>query len=359
VERLIGDDLAEFDSRLQRHWISLGQRVGDSAGQVLFSPRGGGILVAGPSASGKSTAVAGILEQLLAHQYQFCLLDPEGDYDDFSGALSFGTARERPDAKVVLRALESPEQSAIVNLLGVPIDDRPGFFGSLLSSIQELRLRSARPHWLVIDEAHHLLPSSWSPMTPTVSHVLESAILITVHPEHVAKAALDHVSAVVAIGNEALKTIGAFSSVIKTAPPKDGDVALETGEALVWLRTSEEPPVHVKTARSAQERRRHVRLYAEGELSEQQSFYFRGPESKLNLRAQNLKTFIQIAEGVDDATWMYHLRRGEYSAWFRSVIKDNELAELTEDIEHDAHSSPQGSRERVKKAIGERYTAPA
>ena len=359
VDRLIEDDLAEFDSRLQRHWISLGQRVSDSSEPVLFSPCGGGILVAGPSASGKSTAVAGILEQLLGHEYQFCLLDPEGDYDDFSGALSFGTAREPPDVKAILRALESPGQSVIVNLLGVPLDDRPGFSGSLLSSIQELRLRSARPHWLVMDEAHHLLPSSWSPMKPTVSHVLESAILITVHPEHVPRAALDHVNAVVAMGKDALKTIGAFSSATEIAPPQGEDVELDTGEALVWLRTSSEPPVQVKTARSTQERRRHVRLYAEGELSEQQSFYFRGPEAKLNLRAQNLKTFVQIAEGVDDATWIYHLRRGEYSAWFRLVIKDSELADLTSAIERGSDSCPQESREGIKKAIRERYTAPA
>jgi HAD superfamily hydrolase (TIGR01484 family) len=359
VDRLIADDLAEFDSGLQRHSISLGRRAGDSSAQVLFSPRGGSILVAGPSASGKSTAVAGILEQLLEHEYQFCLLDPEGDYDDFSGALSFGTSKEPPDTKAILRALESPEESVIVNLLGVPLDDRPGFFGSLLSSLQELRLRSGRPHWLVIDEAHHLLPSSWSPMMPTVSHVLESAILITVHPEHVARAALDHVNAVIAIGSEALKTIGAFSDAVEAAPPHGENAALETGEAMVWLRTSVEPPVRVKTVRSTKERRRHVRLYAEGELSEQQSFYFCGPESKLNLRAQNLKTFVQIAEGVDDATWMHHLQKGDYSGWFKAVIKDDELSALAAGVERDPAASPEESRQKIVEAIGSRYTAPA
>jgi hypothetical protein len=44
-------------------------------------------LIAGPSASGKSTTVAGILEQSVQHRYQFCLIDPEGD------ALSFGVAK--------------------------------------------------------------------------------------------------------------------------------------------------------------------------------------------------------------------------------------------------------------------------
>jgi hypothetical protein len=26
--------------------------------------------------------------------------------------------------------------------------------------------------------------------------------------------------------------------------------------------------------------------------------------------------FLQIADGIDDATWEHHLRAGDYSAWF-------------------------------------------
>src|SRR6266446_10126510 len=54
------------------------------------------------------------------------------------------------------------------------------------------------------------------------------------------------------------------------------------------------------------QRLRHSRKYAEGELGEDKSFYFRGQEGSLNLRAQNLVLFLQIAEGVDDGTWLYH-----------------------------------------------------
>jgi hypothetical protein len=36
--------------------------------------------------------------------------------------------------------------------------------------------------------------------------------------------------------------------------------------------------------------------------------------------------FVQIAEGIDDRTWMHHLKQGDYSAWFREIIKDRELA---------------------------------
>jgi hypothetical protein len=80
-------------------------------------------------------------------------------------------------------------------------------------------------------------------------------------------------------------------------------------------------------APSRTQRRRHRRKYAEGEIEPERSFYFRGPEGTLNLRAQNLLLFQQLAEGVDDATWLHHLRRGDYSRWFRDAIKDEALAQ--------------------------------
>ncbi len=88
------------------------------------------------------------------------------------------------------------------------------------------------------------------------------------------------------------------------------------------------------------------------------SFYFRGPEDKLNLQAQNLVIFIQMAEGVDDDTWLYHLNNHDYSQWFRSVIKDESLAEEAEKIE-EASESPKESRAAIRKIIEKRYTAPA
>jgi hypothetical protein len=89
------------------------------------------------------------------------------------------------------------------------------------------------------------------------------------------------------------------------------------------------------------------------------SFYFRGPERKLNLRAHNLTMFSRLASGVDDETWTHHLRGGEYSAWFREVIKDDELADEVAEIEADRGLPPAESRKQVTEAVSRRYTAPA
>ena len=107
------------------------------------------------------------------------------------------------------------------------------------------------------------------------------------------------------------------------------------------------------------ERSRHKRKYAQGELEQDRSFYFRGPTNKLNLRAQNLATFVQLAEGLDDDTWLFHLRRGDYSTWLRQAVKDAALAEQIERIEQDESLAPDESRAHIKKAIEDKYTAPA
>ena len=105
--------------------------------------------------------------------------------------------------------------------------------------------------------------------------------------------------------------------------------------------------------------RRHTRKYAEGELGEDRSFYFRGPDGGLNLRAQNLALFLQIAQGVDDLTWLHHLRAGDYSRWLAESIKDPELASDVALIEKNENLDASESRARAKEAIDRGYTGAA
>ena len=133
---------------------------------------------------------------------------------------------------------------------------------------------------------------------------------------------------------------------------------MERGEALLWDRRS--PAVQrVRMIPPQAQRLRHSRKYAEGELGEDKSFYFRGPKGNLNLRAQNLILFLQLAEGVDEDTWLYHLRSGDYSRWVGDAINDQELAAEIAAIEADEPLDAAQSRTKVKAAIERRYTVPA
>jgi hypothetical protein len=84
------------------------------------------------------------------------------------------------------------------------------------------------------------------------------------------------------------------------------------------------------------------------------SFYFRGSENHLNLPAVNLAEFIRLAQEIDDATWQYHLRRGDYTHWFQTIWQDEELATTAAELEH-AELSAHESRARMQDLIAQRY----
>jgi hypothetical protein len=69
--------------------------------------------------------------------------------------------------------------------------------------------------------------------------------------------------------------------------------------------------------------------------------------------------FLQIAEGIDDETWMYHLKRGDYSSWFRECIKDVALASEVRHIEQMDPATPAKTREAIRAVVERDYTLPA
>src|SRR5262249_11153616 len=147
------NDLSGLEGRLTRHHLLLGTRADGQ--EVRLPPYGANVLIAGPSGSGKSTSATSLLERLDKQQYQFCIIDPEGGYETLEVALTLGDAKRGPGVTEILEVLVKPEQNVVVNLIGVPLADRPPFFLELLPRLQEMRARTGRPHWLVVDEAHH------------------------------------------------------------------------------------------------------------------------------------------------------------------------------------------------------------
>lgn len=337
-----------------RRKLLLGHRPGNE--EVRIDPYGPNLLIAGPSGSGKSSVLAGLLESIRDAGYQFCLIDPEGDFEQVEGTVTVGSATHPPALAEVLNLIDHL-QNSVINMLGLPLNDRPAYFASLLPQLQERRALTGRPHWLIIDEAHHLLPQSWQPAPVAVPQQMFSTILVTVHPDHVSEAVLKAIEIVLAVGKEPLQTVKAFAEAAQVDLPEfDQKISLEKMQALSWFREKNELSV-IGLKPGEADRQRHRRKYAEGDIHEK-SFHFRGPENKLNLRAQNLSLFLQIAEGIDDETWMFHLDRQDYSNWIRIAIKDEPLAMEVARIES-AKLSPAESRNQIKSVIERQYTSAA
>ncbi len=356
IERLIASDLKEIEETLSRYDIVLGQNAAGE--QLRIKPYGTNIMLAGSSQGGKTTLATGLIERIIEKQYQVCIIDPEGDYSDLENLVVLGGGNRPPGISEVIELLSNPAQNVVVNLLGIRLENRPAFFAELYPRLQELRAKTGHPHWIIVDETHHMLPSNWQPAPLTISQETYGVMQIMVEPNHSSPAMLSIANVVLAIGKTPDEIIKQFCQATGQPTPPIDPVKLEKGEALLYLPQSQQTPVWFRSLPPTGPRRRHHRKYAEGEMPPENSFYFRGPEEKLNLRAQNLMAFMQLAEGVDDETWLHHLKRGDYSDWFRKVIRDKELAEETAQVEPQAFSARE-SRRHILNAIERRYTAPA
>ena len=116
--QLEADDLDSLLPRLSRHQLRLGT---DGDGRpVGMHPFEANLMIAGPSGSGKTSLASGLLEQLVEKGYQFCLVDPEGDYEGLEGSLEIGGVGRKPDPNEVVKALQDPDRSISVNLLECP-----------------------------------------------------------------------------------------------------------------------------------------------------------------------------------------------------------------------------------------------
>lgn len=355
VDELIANDLKRLEGRIERHLVTIGKR--DDGSEVRIPPYGHNILIAGPSGSGKSTLTAGIVERLIDKGYQVCIIDPEGDYSSMQSVIALGSHRRAPGVNEVLSILEDPVINLSVNLLGLPLEDRPFFFAQLIPGLQAMRARTGRPHWVVLDEAHHMLPQVWGHAESTMPRALGETILVTVHPDRVAPAMLAPVDTVFAIGASPEDTLRRFADSTKRTLRWPQGLEHRPRHAVAWFAGEGTEPFLVQPERTRAERIRHHRKYAEGDLR-YHSFYFRGPDGRHNLKAQNLAVFCQIAAGIDENTWMFHLRNNDYSRWIREAVRDPWLAEQIEPIERRGDLSPQQTRDLVRGIISARYTLP-
>lgn len=184
---------------------------------------------------------------------------------------------------------------------------------------------------------------------------LAGMIFITAYHDRISTAVFEHVVWIISIAEVPETAIAQCCEIMNVKlpefhPPED----LGNHQALAWRRGNDRPTWFSRFA-PASEGQRHQHSYYEGEMDEELQFVFRGPEEKLSLSSANLKEFIKTAKGVDDETWLHHLRRHDYSGWFRDIIKDDALAAEIEDIERTQDLSPAKSRGLITNHIHDRF----
>ncbi|GAB2981381.1 HAD-IIB family hydrolase [Mucilaginibacter puniceus] len=353
IDKLIENDLAQIDSCLSRHYLPLGKEIDGTTFSIC--PYGERILLAGTSGFGKTTLAAAFIEKLISKGYQFCLIDPEGDYRELPGIVTIGDGSHPPLISEVTDLLSRADENVIVCILAVPLDDRPVYFHKLAHAVAELREATGHPHFLIMDEAHHLMPRIKLTGPILLPEAFNSFLAITTRPELLDRDLVTRVNTALVMGETPIQTMRSVARILNAElklPPK---LVFQKGDVLVWQKSK--PQIRlVRGDMPGSLLMRHKRKYATGDMG-YNSFYFNGPQHRLNLKANNLMMFIQMGEGVDDETWLYHLNRHDYSNWFRNSVKDEQLAILTHHIEEKKYNALT-SRKAIFKAINERYTLP-
>ncbi len=362
IEEHVLKDLVEVLSRIPRHQLTLGE---DAAGAPVAVPaHGTNLLIVGPSGTGKSNVAGVLVERLVEKGRSVCLLDPEGDYQtlaELKGVVALGGKGEHalPTNQELEQLLRHPKTSLVLNLSAMSRPEKVTYGAKALGAIKAVRNSSGTPHWLIIDEAHHLMPAEGSPAAEVLAPGGEGICLVTLVAAELPPAILTLMNTVASTELEAFG--GALRALVNSDAPLAAAIPqgprLEPGEAIL-ARLERVAPLWARfsVARRRSAHRRHIRKYAEGELPPDRCFYFRGPQGDLKLRAANLVRFCELAEGVDEATWEYHRQRGEYSAWFREMIKDPELGREAEVVERAEELAAGDARRRLLEAIRRRYS---
>ena len=352
IEKLISRDLQEMHN-LPGRGFDLGKSLSD---EPISAPvYGTRMLVTGDSGGGKSMLAVSILDQLMKRGYQTCVLDPEGDFQLVEGAIVLGTRDKLPTAEEVVQVIRQPGKSCVVSLFAAENSKQPEIFSRYYRALQEHRLRTGRPHFTIIDEAHYPISPNWKPINELHLEDWRSVMYITAFPQKLPHTVLESINLFVAIADDPVKYLNSFCQLLGIPTPRVNPPEDELKHrALAWRRPGGNP-FWVKRPAPVGEHQRHRHQYFEGDMEPADQFYFRGPKGQLNLGAGNLKTFMQLADGVDDETWLFHLQRGDYAAWFLQKVQDAELAQVADQLKSATEITAKQSRERIHEMIQKLY----
>ena len=269
IRRNLLNDLTTSGRVLQRYTIELG---GMASGRRLQAPiYDSNVLILGSSGSWKSTLTGVFVERLLAQEYQVCILDPEGDHESLDPLIVVGSTRAGLTVEEIQLALDRASAGIVVNLVALNPADKIRLAPDLLSTLWSARAAAGRPHWLVIDEALHLIPADAGPGKDLLPVSLEGIVFVTIHAGLLDPAALKHVTDLYIVGEEVSAQLREFAEMSGAVIPhalSEQDLQLLEGEAVRFRirRGQVGRPERFRVDQRRTEHHRHVRKYAQGEL---------------------------------------------------------------------------------------------
>jgi hypothetical protein len=190
------------------------------------------MLVVGAQSTDRSAVVTALMERFCEQGYTFCVIDAEGRYGEIAEAVSLGSSARPPTTTEVVKLLQGADNSGVINLAGLPWQERQPFLEKLLAEVAQLRARLGRPHWLVLDDTQNLLAAQGDGRG---AHG-ESVVHITERPGAVARDVLQSISLIIVLGAAARRAalLQEFAQATGRVAPTFTPTQLSDGEAVAW-----------------------------------------------------------------------------------------------------------------------------
>lgn len=343
------DMLLQKDAALvpvERIGVQLG-RTADA--RKVWLPPESVLLVIGNSGSGKSSYVTWLTERMVEAHQGFCIIDPEGDYLSLDGAVTAGGLTTPPTTEESLHHLLQARLNVVVSTLALDPAARVQLFGELLPFIQQLRSSTGRPYWMVVDEAHYMLPhcAAWPP--GFLANM--GAIIVALDFDQVCPSLLDAVDVLVTLGSTARELVQRYAQHTQRRCPEFPARSSAPDYFCLWDVRHGGDVVLMAQQQPEQKHHRHSGKYAVGDVGAWHAFYF----PSLDQRASNLAEFLSSLARLDDPAFRQHREAGDFSNWFREVIRDDVLANETRLLENDASVPLRDAQEQIAHLVQSRY----
>lgn len=266
------------------------------------------VVLNGSSGAGKSYVAGVLADQLIGLRYSVCVIDVEGDHvplGTLHGVISVGAKGPLPPPDTVATLLAHGMRSVVVDLSLHPDELKRSYARDLLATLHVTRNETGIPHWLIVEEAHLLLPSGaddWWCSDDTQVGICA----ITYRPDVLCRRLSARSDYHVHLDQQFGGTLDA-----------PGD---KPGRRFVPLKGY---VAHI----------RHRHKYEAGQLPANRRFYFRTRHGLTGRTAGNLSEFATEIANATAGVLRHHAPHNDFSRWLGDLWRDSAFIDAVRQIE--------------------------
>lgn len=311
------------------------------------------VLVCGGSGSGKSYVGGLLAEKVLALGYTALVVDPEGDHRPLGELRGVRTLTGTPDPEQVAATLATRFTSVVADLSSVADDTRAAYLDGLVHQVEDMRLRTGLPHWVLLDEAHRPL------CTTEAAGWLSTRgyCLVTYRPEDLSAAVRARLDVVLALPEPGGVQLGVIAECTGADPEVVADLARQATPGQVLLGVPGLAPRLVTLAGRHTHHVRHRHKYADAALPAHLRFELRRAGEPTGRSAGNLSELHRALQDCPSEVLTHHASHHDFSRWALQALQDGVLAAMLVDAEDALVSGADAEQVRgaLLGALGTRY----